>query len=120
MMASLDRSVLLVLDNASSHKVEEVVLTNVRLLMLPPNATSVLQPMDAGVIASFKRHFKRKQLRHAIKRVNAIPDGNLTDYKKLGSKIYAVDQLTAMNWAKASWDKVTPETIRNCWLHTGI
>ncbi|KAH9102437.1 hypothetical protein AeMF1_020972 [Aphanomyces euteiches] len=120
MMATMDRSVLLVLDNALSHKIEEVELTHVRVLMLPPNATSALQPMDAGVIAAFKRYFKRKQLRHAIQRVNRVPDDKLKDFKKLGSKIYAVDQLTAMNWAKSAWDDVTPETIKNCWLHTGI
>ncbi|KAH9071741.1 hypothetical protein Ae201684P_022188 [Aphanomyces euteiches] len=120
MMATMGRSVLLVLDNASSHKIEEVELTHVRVLMLPPNATSALQPMDAGVIAAFKRYFKRKQLRHAIQRVNRVPDDKLKDFKKLGSKIYAVDQLTAMNWAKSAWDDVTPETIKNCWLHTGI
>ncbi|KAH9069100.1 hypothetical protein Ae201684P_004794 [Aphanomyces euteiches] len=120
MMATMDRSVLLVLDNASSHKIEEVELTHVRVLMLPPNATSALQPMDAGVIAAFKLYFKCKQLRHAIQRVNRVPDDKLKDFKKLGSKIYAVDQLTAMNWAKSAWDDVTPETIKNCWLHTGI
>ena len=35
-------------------------LTHVEVAFLPPNTTSHLQPLDAGIIASFKSHFKRK------------------------------------------------------------
>ncbi|ETV90449.1 hypothetical protein H310_14772 [Aphanomyces invadans] len=33
------------------------ILTNWRLLKLPPNTTAFLQPMDADIIACFKRHY---------------------------------------------------------------
>ena len=68
------RNILLLLDNASSHKVEEVILTNVRILMLPPNTTSELQPMDAGIIAAFKQHYKRYQLRHAVDQLDTLQE----------------------------------------------
>ena len=52
--------VLLLMDNAPSHKLEEgVVLQCTRVVFLPPNTTTHLQPMDAGIIANFKHHYKK-------------------------------------------------------------
>lgn len=49
------RNILLLVDNASSHKLEEgEELSNIRLYFLPPNTTSHLQPIDQGIIRSFK------------------------------------------------------------------
>ena len=54
------RKVLLLLDNFSGHELGvELVgglegLINVRIAWLPPNTTSHWQPMDQGIIASFK------------------------------------------------------------------
>ncbi|DAZ94057.1 TPA: hypothetical protein N0F65_010096 [Lagenidium giganteum] len=63
-MQSQNRSILLLLDNASVHKPSKTAaqpeLSNVKLQFLPPNTTSRLQPHDAGVIASVKARFKRK------------------------------------------------------------
>ncbi|KAF0685318.1 Aste57867_22763 [Aphanomyces stellatus] len=114
-MKCADKQILLILDNASSHKYVDVDLTNVRVFMLPPNTTAWLQPMDAGIIAAFKRYYKRRQVDHVIKTmecrtVESLPAKNL----------YGVDVLTAMEWLKESWDEVSSITIRNCWKHTGI
>ena len=35
-------------------------IPNVKFLMLPPNATSVVQPLDQGIIWSVKRRYKKK------------------------------------------------------------
>ncbi|KAF0683316.1 Aste57867_24626 [Aphanomyces stellatus] len=59
-MKAANRRVLLLPDNASSHKCVGVDLTHVRVLLLPPNTTAWLQPMDAGINASFKCHYKRR------------------------------------------------------------
>jgi hypothetical protein len=63
----------MILDNAPSHVVSSATvgksrgfstlkLSNVTLVFLPPNATSVLQPLDQGIIASFKIQYKKKLL----------------------------------------------------------
>ena len=55
--------VLLLLDNCSSHKIENIALSYVDVYFLPPNTTSKLQLMDAGIIMAFKKHYRRYHIR---------------------------------------------------------
>ena len=55
--------VLLLLDNCTSHKVENLSLPHVEIHFLPPNTTSKIQPMDAGIIMSFKKHYRHYHIR---------------------------------------------------------
>lgn len=50
-MKSENRKLVLLLDNCSSHNVNEV--SNVRNVKFPPNMTSHVQPLDAGIIDSY-------------------------------------------------------------------
>ncbi|KAE8877343.1 hypothetical protein PF005_g30837 [Phytophthora fragariae] len=113
-MRASGRHILLLVDNASSHNSDELVCTNVRLEFLSPNTTAFLQPMDAGIIAAFKRGYRRKQLRWVydkIKRGEEIKSSN----------VYKVDQLQAMSWSKEIWQELqSKDTIENCFRHTGI
>jgi DDE superfamily endonuclease len=56
------RPVLLLIDNASSHMFEGLELPNVEIICLPPNTNSKLQPLDAGIIATLKKHYRRQQI----------------------------------------------------------
>jgi hypothetical protein len=47
-------------------KKPDIKLTNIKLVYLPPNTTAHLQPMDAGIIHSFKSKYKREFCRHLI------------------------------------------------------
>ncbi|GBN43498.1 hypothetical protein AVEN_94992-1 [Araneus ventricosus] len=70
-MRNQARKVLLVLDNATCH-VHGAQLKNVRLLFLPPNTTSKLQPLDHGVIKCFKMEYRQCALRYVIARQEVI------------------------------------------------
>ena len=47
-------------------KAQNIKLTNIELVYLPPNTTAHLQPMDAGIIHSFKARYKREFCNHII------------------------------------------------------
>jgi len=55
--------VLLLLDNCPSHGIGGLDLPHVDIHFLPPNTTSKIQPMDAGIIVAFKRRYRRFHLR---------------------------------------------------------
>ncbi|KAE9050558.1 hypothetical protein PR001_g2289 [Phytophthora rubi] len=112
-MRAEGRNILLLLDNAAPHVSGDLALTNVSIKMLPPNTTPCLQPMDAGIVASYKAQYRSMQIDNAVERVERGEDVE-------GEKAYKVDQLTAMRWGEAIWGTMSAKTISHCWRHTGL
>nr|CCA15822.1 AlNc14C15G1712 [Albugo laibachii Nc14] len=94
-MKKKGRHVLLLLDNDSAHCAEKL-LSNVEIEMLPPKTTSVLQTMDAGVIACIKAYFHRMQGRHAVD----VADSIIDDEEKSTNDFNKFDVLQAMHWRR--------------------
>ncbi|KAE9203524.1 hypothetical protein PF004_g18114 [Phytophthora fragariae] len=65
-MKDQGREILMLVDNASSHCPDGIVLYNVRLEKLPPNTTSMLQPLDQGIIYCLKRDVLTRVMLHAL------------------------------------------------------
>ena len=63
-MKILGRNVLLFVDNAPSHP-KDFRLSIVKVVFLPANTTSLLQPLDQGIIATIKKNY-RKRLQKAV------------------------------------------------------
>jgi DDE superfamily endonuclease len=103
------RKILMIMDNATCHVIPELVLQSINILFLPPKTTSVLQPLDAGIIASFKTKYKSKFIRHLLEQRRQL---NLTPSK--------LNILEAIRFITRSWDEVTCTTIQNCWAHTAL
>ena len=65
-----NRKVLLLVDNAPGHIVPKAGLSNVEVFFLTPNLTSHIQPLDAGIIATFKRRYRSKQIRKLVEAID--------------------------------------------------
>ena len=51
------------MDNASGHTINsDNMNNNIKVVFLPPNTTSLIQSMDQGVIAAFKKCYLKKVL----------------------------------------------------------
>ena len=107
-----NRRVALLLDNASCHGTIATLpfLRNVEVIFLPANTTSRLQPMDAGIIASIKQRYKRKQASVAL----------VLEEEDDTFDVYRVNLWTAMNWLSNIWDIVSNSTMYNCWYSTRV
>ena len=106
-MWSQKRKILLLLDNCGAHP--DVQLANVKLVFLPPNTTSRLQPCDAGIIATLKAHYRKRLMRHILAEMDTANTAT-----ELGKR---VDVLDAIGWL---WCSVTPDTITKCFAKCGI
>ncbi|UYV65779.1 hypothetical protein LAZ67_3005441 [Cordylochernes scorpioides] len=106
-LVSEGRRILLLLDNATSHCVPNDGLSNIKIHFLPPNMTASLQPLDSGIIKSFKAQYRKIQLQKMVELADAhLPTELRLDY--------------AVRYCKMAWNSVSPDSISNCWNYTGI
>ncbi|XP_041469439.1 tigger transposable element-derived protein 4-like [Lytechinus variegatus] len=99
------RKIAMVVDNCPAHPI--VTLENTELVFLPPNTTSMTQPMDGGVIQNLKLHY-----RHILESRRLAAAEMDTPFKW--------DFLDANLALKAAWAKVTPATIVNIYQSVGF
>jgi len=115
-MKNQGRKILLLIDNAPVHIILEETaekLDSLKVELLPPNTTTFLQPCDAGVIHSFKCKYRALFVQNRIKAYDDLQDG-------ITSTLTAYTIYDALINAAEAWSNVSPQTIRNCWLKTGI
>ena len=102
--------ILYVCDSASSHQVCEY--SHIKFLMLPPNATSIMQPLDQGIIFSAKRRYKKKLAERYLACVENNKDAN--------SLLKALNIVQATNMIAASWRETSSTIIQNCFRKAGF
>ena len=73
------------------------------MAFLPPNTTSYLQPLDAGVIKSFKAHYKWNYCWHILK---LFEEGKDINKEKVNIK--------EADYLADAWENVSSELIFNC------
>ena len=105
------RKILVLVDNCSAHPQDISTLTNIRLQFLPANTTSLIQPMDQGVIKNMKT-FYRKQLVQMT--IDAIEDNLISPSARATDVSSKVSMLDAVRFVSNSWRRVQAETIANC------
>lgn len=101
-----NRKILLLVDNCPAHP-PVLNLTCIKLVFFPPNVTSVLQPMDQGVIKSLKTHYRKLLVLRMLQNIERNETKCLTI-------------LDAILMISEAWEKVTSTTIANCFRHAGF
>ncbi|VVC38510.1 DDE superfamily endonuclease domain, partial [Cinara cedri] len=104
-LAKEKRHILLAVDNCPAHP--PVQTEFIKLVFLPPNTTSVLQPLDQGIIKALKVKFRKKLV---LKIINQEEQG----------KDIKISVLDAILMISDAWNDISTTTIRNCFHHAGF
>ncbi|GFU39432.1 tigger transposable element-derived protein 1 [Trichonephila clavipes] len=103
---SLDFKVLLIVDNAARHP--QLEHPNAQLVFLPPNTTNLIQPLDQGVIATFKKYYIKTTYKFIL---NKLENGSLT-VKDVWKQFSIFDCLIHVASASA---QIRPRTLNALW-----
>ena len=111
--ASLRRKILLLMDNAGCHPGElKGKVSNIKIVFLPANTTSKLQPLHLGIIQNFKVHYRKMLLQHVFTRIDQCNHAS--------GVVKSINILASVRWVAVAWEKVKPETIMKCFRKAGI
>ena len=147
------KRIFLIMDNCSSHRVLQledthmnvsmmhdihvIQIDNMWCIMLPPNATALIQPLDQGIIALVKARYRAWFLRWLIDldhratarwNLNRPPLPEVSDPE---DEVLDITEETPLHRIKPSyrrgirhvariWNGVQPRHITNCWRRSGI
>ncbi len=120
------KKVLLILDNCGPHGEELIDPTGqVTVIFLPPNCTSMFQPMDSGVIAMLKKNYRTRLLMILLE--NYDDRENLRNRsKKMKSGTRGLDEghhphlRDAMDILYEVWEEVKVTAVYNCWIKSQL
>ena len=101
---------VLLLDNCSAHPNEEELISadgKVIVKFLPPNVTSLIQPMDQGILVAIKRRYRRKILEELV--FQNDHGTSVVNFSR-GIHLLKVSEMIA-----ASWNEIQPKTLRLSW-----
>ena len=91
------RKVLFFVDNCTAHP-DLSGLNAIKLIFLPPNTTSKLQPMDQGIIKNLKVHYRKNMLLRYVAAVD-------------GKQEFSVNLLDAIHMLSNAWKSVLPQSV---------
>lgn len=107
----LPPKVLLLLDNAPGHPptFDSPRGLKVEVMFLPPNTTSILQPMDQGAIANFKAYYHRRTFGQLIRETDGEGQQSMSDWWKSFNIFKAVQNIAA------AWNEVKLSSMNGVW-----
>ena len=115
--------VLLIMDNCGPHGKELIdPLGQITVVFLPPNCTSVYQPMDCGVIAMLKKNYRYRLLRKMLEMFEdrealreAAKEAKMTAGTMGLDEGFAPHLRDVMEILYEVWSDVKPSAVKNCW-----
>ena len=115
-MKAQSRNILLFLDGAGCHPPSDLAVpgrySNIKIVFFTPNTTSVLQPLDLGIITNFKVYYRQFLLRYVCAQIEECLTAN--------EIINSVNVLHVIRWVAQGWGKVSSTTIQKCFRKAGI
>jgi hypothetical protein len=110
----LKLKLVLSVDNCTAHT-NNSLLKNFKVIFLPANTTSLIQPCDHGTIRAFKALYHREMHARIIAELNDIQDQS--DASAVAKKISLLD---ALHLVAMLWKRVSEKTIENCFRKGGF
>uniref|UniRef100_K7GFF7 HTH CENPB-type domain-containing protein n=1 Tax=Pelodiscus sinensis TaxID=13735 RepID=K7GFF7_PELSI len=102
--------ILFILDNAPGHpQYLNYLNSDVKVVFLPPNTTSILQPMDQGAIAAFKAYYLRNSFAKAVTATECENGKTLPEFWKDYNILHCIRNIAA------GWEEVTPQCMNGIW-----
>lgn len=71
------RNIILFIDRCPAHPTDLGFLKNVCVLFLPPNATSMLKPLDIGIIRVMKHYYRKMMVRRLLNLIDRKIEKNM-------------------------------------------
>ena len=106
---NIDNKALLLLDNAPGHPPNLTLeYPHIKVVFLPSNTTSLIQPMDQGIISTFKTYYLRQVLRHIVDSTSDTGEDVLTCWKKY-------DIAMAIKNIDVAWTAISRSTMQRVW-----
>ena len=117
------RKILLLMDNCKAYVIPKhgrpldfgggiqgFSYLNVTVVFFPANVTSIIQPLDQGIIAAFKAHYQRMHCSWILQELEG--EKSLSDLR--------INAYQALLWIRDAKKEIMGETIRNCWTKVKI
>ena len=104
------RKILLLVDNCTAHPHIDT-LKNIRLEFLPANTTSLIQPMDQGVIKNLKTFYRKELVQMTVAAIEDNLASSSSTATDISSKVTLLD---TRRFVAKSWRQVKADTIANC------
>jgi hypothetical protein len=79
---------------------------------LPPNTTSILQPLELGIIKKFKLWYRKFLFRFILARID--------DCTTASEVTKTLTLLHAIRWVAEAWKQVSSDMIKKCFRKSGI
>jgi hypothetical protein len=120
------RRVVLITDNAPTHiitsteeekerELRVLNLSHIKVVFLPLNVTSKAPPLDQGIVASLKAHYRR----HLVTWI--LDEANKPGKEDMVLRDLAPTICQTVRWLHTAWTgDVKCTTIQNCWRKPGM
>lgn len=130
-----NRQVVLIMDNASSHgKIDDEGFEhfkNIRIVFLPPNLTSLIQPLDSGIIALFKHKYRTRMVDRMISnepvltkideimKLSCISELEMKSMMKQRRNLTNINLYEVQDLIEQCWREISADSIRRCFRKAG-